>query len=114
MTAAASSGQEPMEQSGSEAVTSTDEPMQTEEAAGVRVVALDEAGAAGADASTMLQVHVAMEGQGEQVHIKTIFTRLFGCLCKHICLGLLLTAKPLVLFGGGKVFSLKGVLSGNF
>ncbi|XP_063064824.1 host cell factor 1b isoform X2 [Engraulis encrasicolus] len=66
MTAAASSGQEPMEQSGSEAVTSTDEPMQTEEAAGVRVVALDEAGAAGADASTMLQVHVAMEGQGEQ------------------------------------------------
>jgi len=66
MTAAASSGQEPMEQSGSEAVTSTDEPMQTEEAAGVRVVALGEAGAAGADASAMLQVHVAMEGQGEQ------------------------------------------------
>ncbi|KAL2103456.1 hypothetical protein ACEWY4_000324 [Coilia grayii] len=63
------SGQEPMDQSGSEAVTSTDEPMQTElgEAAGVRVVALDESGAA--DGSTMLQVHVAMEaqpGQGEQ------------------------------------------------
>ena len=70
----ASSGQEmsqePMDQSGSEAVTSTDEPMQTDlgEEAGVRVVALDEAGAA--DATTILQVHVAMEaqpGQGDQV-----------------------------------------------
>ncbi|KAG5282091.1 hypothetical protein AALO_G00052110 [Alosa alosa] len=61
--------QEPMDQSGSEAVTSTDEPMQTDlgEEAGVRVVALDEASSAGA--SAMLQVHVAMEaqpGQGEQ------------------------------------------------
>lgn len=66
--------QEPMDQSGSEAVTSTDEPMQTDlgEETGVRVVALDEAGAA--DASTMLQVHVAMEaqpGQGEQVLYRT-------------------------------------------
>lgn len=82
----ASSGQEPMDQSGSEAVTSTDEPMQTElgEAAGVRVVALDESGAA--DGSTMLQVHVAMEaqpGQGEQVLLQQQRFRLCMECCTH-------------------------------
>ncbi|XP_028820764.1 host cell factor 1-like isoform X2 [Denticeps clupeoides] len=60
---------EAMDQSTSEAVASSEEPMQTElsEATAVRVVSLDESAAA--EASTLLEVHVAVEpqpGQGEQ------------------------------------------------